>query len=186
MAYRIYASHPLIELFGSFMDDEARGPRGFHCEGGPCGPTAPGRWRNHHGRHHQRCNDKAEGTKTEGCFVPAADVYSAENEYKVYISIPSAEKESIELTYDPNTRELTVSGVLVRPEQFAGLDEETLKKVLIQGERKVGKFERKLKIPKDEGEKIRFEEAVAKFENGVLELALPKVAKEGPKTLVIE
>jgi HSP20 family molecular chaperone IbpA len=43
-----------------------------------------------------------------------------------------------------------------------------------------------LKIPQQEGERIRFEEAAAKFENGVLELTLPKVEKEGAKRIVID
>jgi HSP20 family molecular chaperone IbpA len=184
MSYAFYANHPIIDLFGSLIDGADDEPRsyGARCEGGPCGPNA--RFgRHHHRGHHrggQRCPEKSDA------FVPAADIYSTDATYKVYLSLPSADKESIELTYDPNTRELAVSGTLVRPSEFAGLDEEALKTVLIQGERKTGKFERKLKIPKDEGERILFEEAVAKFDNGVLELTLPKVEKEGPKTIVID
>jgi HSP20 family molecular chaperone IbpA len=82
---------------------------------------------------------------------------------------------------------LAVSGSLVRAVEFADLDEEALKNVLVVGERKAGKFERKVKIAAaDTGVRIRFEEAVAKFDNGVLELSLPKVEKEGPKTIVID
>ena len=91
------------------------------------------------------------------------------------------------MTYDPNTRNLSFSGTVVRPAEFADLDEEALKKVLQKGERKYGRFEGKEKIPaNDDGERIRFEEATAKFENGVLELTLPKVEKEGPKPIVID
>jgi HSP20 family protein len=184
MAYNFYASHPLIDLFGSFIDGSESEPQsyGARCEGGPCGPNA--RFGRHHHRDHHRGPHRIP--EKSDAFVPAVDIYSTETDYKVYLSLPSAEKESIELTYDPHTRELAVSGTLVRPAEFAGLDEEALKTVLIQGERKTGKFERKLKIPKDEGERIRFEEAAAKFDNGVLELTLPKVEKEGPKTIVID
>jgi HSP20 family molecular chaperone IbpA len=84
----------------------------------------------------------------------------------VYFSLASADKETIELTYDPNTRELSVSGTPVRPAEFSNLDEEALKNVLV-GERKAGKFERKVKIPaEDTGGRIRLEDAVAKFDNG--------------------
>jgi HSP20 family protein len=135
----------------------------------------------HHGHRHH--NDES----TPDVYRPKIDVYSTDTEYKVYFSLPSADKETIELTYDPNTCELAVSGSLVRAVEFADLDEEALKNVLVVGERKAGKFERKVKIAAaDTGVRIRFEEAVAKFDNGVLELSLPKVEKEGPKTIVID
>jgi len=209
MSYTFYSSHPFLDLFGSFLDP-ADEPRTFggRCEGGPCGPgdrfraghrgrhhhhgSPRGGWRGHHHGapwqhgHHHRPEQSPERSDVPETYVPPTDVYSTETAYKIYMSIPSAEKESVELTYDPNTRELAVSGILTRPTEFAGLDEEALKNVLIQSERKIGKFERKMKIPQEEGESIRFEEAVAKFENGVLELTLPKVEKEGPKTIVID
>ena len=180
MAYSFYANHPLVELFNSFVD-AADQPQSNPCGPQQCAPHHRGP--HHYGhRHHGRQRSDTQSDK----FVPAADIYSTPTEYKVYFSLPSVDKETIELTYDPNTRELAVAGTLVRPAEFAALEEEELKKVLLQSERKVGKFERKLKIPKDEGERIKFEEAVAKFDNGVLELILPKVEKEGPKTIVIE
>jgi HSP20 family protein len=179
MSYTFYANHPLVEVFGSLLDGvEKSQTYGDQCEGGPCAPNA-NRFRNHR-RHHPHHTERSDA------FVPAADIYSTDGEYRVYLSLPSADKESIELTYDPNTRELSLSGNLVRPAAFTDLDEEALKNVLLQAERKTGKFERKLKIPREEGERIRFEEAAAKFENGVLELTLPKVEKEGAKTIVVE
>jgi len=204
MSYSFYANHPVFDLFGSFDPfDEQPQPRAFggRCEGGPGARFRRGG--SHHGFHHRRHHHEGpwHGPHHHGCgrspereetpaepevYSPPADVYSTETDYKVYISLPSAEKETIELTYDPNTRELAVSGTLVRPAEFANLDEEALKNVLLQSERKLGKFQRKLQIPRDDNERIRFEEAVAKFENGVLELTLPKVDKESPKTIVID
>jgi len=208
MAYRFYADHPFFELFGSFVDsDEPQSFEGPRFQRGPCGPGFRGRHHGpgphrhgHHGSHghpgwYRPASDsesprdtapQQETPQEPRPFKPAVDVYSTETDYKVYISLPSAEKESIELTYDPNTRELAVGGTLVRPSEFASLDEDALKTVLVQGERKYGKFERKLVVPSEEGERIRFEEAAAKFENGVLELTLPKVEKDLPKTIVIE
>jgi len=177
MSYRVYIKHPYFGL--SDGADQPRTWRG-RCEGGPCGPNA--RHRYHHCRQHSQSDEQGQSPST---FVPAVDIYSTDTEYKVYISLPSAEKESIELTYDPNTKDLIVSGNLVRPAEFAGLDEEALQKVSLQSERKLGRFERKLKIPRDGGERIRFDDAAAKFENGVLELTLPKVEKEPPKAIVI-
>ena len=212
MSYQYYARHPIIDLFGAFIgesDNEQpeKETSGARCEGGPCGPGGRfreggpfgghrGGFRHHHrggphghpGWHHgHRHRDHHSDDETPDVYRPKIDVYSTETEYKVYISLPSVDKETIELTYDPNTRELAVLGTLSRPAEFADLDEEALKGVLVVGERKQGKFERKLKIPaEDTGARIRFEEAVAKFDNGVLELSLPKVEKEGPKTIVID
>jgi len=189
MSFRVYGTHPLIDAFGSLFDPAETQSFGERCEGGPCGSQwGRGRGRFHHrggphGRQHH--GDRGE-QNNDSSYVPAADIYSTETDYKVYISLSSAEKETIELTYDPNTRELAVSGTLARPAEFASLDEEALQKVLLQSERKVGRFERKLKIPSDESERIQFEEAVAKFDNGVLELTLPKVEKEGAKRIVID
>ena len=124
-------------------------------------------------------------TQKRDTFIPAADIYSSDSEYKVYLSLPSADKESIELQYNPNIRELSIVGNLIRPAAFSDLDDEALKTVLVQAERKIGKFERKLKIPRDE-ESIRFGEATATFDNGVLELTLPKAEKKGLKRIVID
>lgn len=187
MPYNFQATYPFIEAFGSFFDSSDH-PRAFggQCEGGPCGPNI--RLHDPRAEHWRRHNlsRRGAGNSSSDTFVPAADIYSTEGEYKVYLSLPSVDKETIELTYDPNTRDLVIAGTLVRPAAFAELDEEALQNVLIQRERKTGKFERKLKIPRGEGERIRFEEAAAKFDNGVLELTLPKVEKEGPKKIVID
>ena len=201
MSYQYYARHPIFDLFGALVADDSETVNNTRCEGGPCGPNTRvregtpfggnGRFRHHHrgghpGWHHVHRHGPGDNA-TPDVYRPDVDVYSTETDYKVYISLPSADKESIELTYDPNTRELAVSGTLVRPTDFADLDEEALRNVLLRSERKSGKFDRKLKIPAEEtGAKIRFEEAAAKFENGVLELSLPKVEKEGPKTIVID
>jgi HSP20 family protein len=177
MAFRFYTTHPLYDVFESLVDgvDNAR-LNNARCEGGPCGPNY--RYRHHHRRHRGDTSD---------VHVPKADIYSTETDYKVYVDLPSVEKETIELTYDPEQKVLAVAGTFVRPADFAGLDEEALKKALIQSERRAGKFEGKWKIPRDDdGERIKFAEASAKYENGVLELTLPKAEKEAPKPIVIE
>jgi HSP20 family molecular chaperone IbpA len=212
MTYRFYAdasAYPnFFEFINSFVDNatasEGEGRR--DCEGGPCGPRGRGgrwgagphrggfqhgrpshhgAWPHHQGRHGERSpTGDADEPQT---IRPQVDIYSTETDYKVYIAIPSADKESISITYDPNNRDLAYSGTTLRPAEFADLDDEALKKVLLKADRKFGQFEGKEKIPASEdGEKIRFEEATAKFENGVLELTLPKIEKEGPKPIVID
>ena len=182
MSYRYYTNYPVLDFIQSFVD-QVDFP-GAECEGAPCGARGRGgrHWQQHrrHG-HHGPQEEKSDVIK------PQVDIYSTETEYKIFIALPSADKESIALTYDPNTRDLVYSGTALRPAEFGDLEEEALKKVLLKGGIKYGKFEGKEKIPvNDDGERIRFEEATAKFENGVLELTLPKVEKEGPKPIVID
>jgi HSP20 family molecular chaperone IbpA len=183
-----YTNYPVFDFLQSFVDevDQSQTSRRAECEGGPCGARGRGgrHWQ-HHRRHWQHGGQRQE--ENSDVIKPQVDIYSTQTDYKVFIALPSADKESIALTYDPNTRDLTYSGTALRPAEFGDLDEEDLKKVLLKGERKYGKFEGKEKIPvNDDGERIRFEEATAKFENGVLELTLPKVEKEGPKPIVID
>lgn len=188
MSYRYYTTYPVFDFLQSFVDDVAQPQTspGARCEGAPCGGRGRGgrHWQPH--RRHWQHGERQEEEKSD-VIKPQVDIYSTETEYKVFIALPSADKESIALTYDPNTRDLTYSGTVFRPAEFGDLDEEALKQVLVKGNRKYGKFEGKEKIPaNDNGERIRFEEATAKFENGVLELTLPKVEKEEPKPIVID
>lgn len=187
MSYHYYTNYPVLDFIQSIVNqvDESQTTPGARCEGAPCGGRGRGgrHWQHHrrHWHHGPQEEEKSDVIK------PQVDIYSTETEYKVFIALPSADKESIALTYDPNTRELIYSGTALRPAEFGDLDEEALKKVLLKGGRKYGKFEGKEKIPaNDDGERIRFEEATAKFENGVLELTLPKVEKEEPKPIVID
>lgn len=190
MPYRFYKP-AVLDFIQSFVDQveepQLRAAYGMKCEGSPCGPNGcRGRNRGHryHGGQHWHHQQQPGSNST---VKPQVDIYSTETNYKVFVALPSADKESIELTYDPNTRDLTFSGNLLRPAEFADLDEEGLKKVLQKGERQYGRFEGKEKIPTNgDGDRIRFEEAAAKFENGVLELTLPKVEKEEPKPIVID
>jgi HSP20 family molecular chaperone IbpA len=183
-----YTNYPIFNLLQSFVNevDQPQTSHNAECEGAPYGARGRGgrHWQ-HHRRHLQHGGQRQE--EKSDVVKPQVDIYSTQTEYKVFIALPSADKESIALTYDPNTRDLIYSGTVLRPAGFGDLDEEALKKVLLKGNRKYGKFEGKEKIPaNDDGERIRFEEATAKFENGVLELTLPKVEKEEPKPIIID
>ena len=141
MAYTFYAdasTYPnLFEFISSFVDGATSEGPAAHCEGGPCGPRGRGRWGPHRGGVHRgrpgHCHHRHGESSTEqqpDVIRPKVDVYSTDAAYKVYIALPSADKESISITYDPNTRDLVYSGTTLRPADFADLDEEELKKVL--------------------------------------------------------
>ena len=96
------------------------------------------------------------------------DVHESEDHYEVDIDMPGFKKD--EITLDLENGYLTVKGA-------KGLDkEETNKKgKVIRKERYAGALQRSFYV----GEELTAEDITAKFENGVLSLAIPK--KEAKK-----
>jgi len=92
----------------------------------------------------------------------------------LHIALPGAKKEDVGVNFDADKGELNVAGVVYRPG-----DEEFLKS-LTQSERRVGVFERTIKIPPtgEEKEEVDGDAIVAKMEDGVLIVTIPKVEKE--------
>jgi HSP20 family protein len=113
-------------------------------------------------------------TDAENSFVPPVDVFATETEYVLHIALPGAKKEDVGVNFDADKGELNVAGVVYRPG-----DEEFLKS-LTQSERRVGVFERTIKIPPtgEEKEEVDGDAIVAKMEDGVLIVTIPKVEKE--------
>ncbi len=91
------------------------------------------------------------------------DVHESEDHYEVDIDMPGFKKD--EITLDLENGYLTVKGA-------KGLDkEETNKKgKVIRKERYAGALQRSFYV----GEELTAEDITAKFENGVLSLAIPK------------
>jgi HSP20 family protein len=106
--------------------------------------------------------------------VPPVDVFATETEYVLHIALPGAKKEDVGVNFDADKGELNVAGVVYRPG-----DEEFLKS-LTQSERRVGVFERTIKIQPtgEEKEEVDGDAIVAKMEDGVLIVTIPKVEKE--------
>jgi HSP20 family protein len=115
-------------------------------------------------------------------FVPPVDIFATPSAYILHIALPGAKKEDVGVNWDAEKSELNVAGVVYRPG-----DEEFIKN-LKRGERRVGVFERNVKLPLaggaigEEGEKEREEidgdNITAKLEDGVLVVTVPKVEKE--------
>ena len=107
-------------------------------------------------------------------FVPPIDVFSTERAYVLHVALPGAKKEDVGVNFDSDKGELNVAGVVYRHG-----DEEFLK-TLSQSERKVGVFERTVKLPPvgEEKEEVDGDAITAKMEDGVLIVTVPKVEKE--------
>lgn len=124
----------------------------------------------------QRSGETAvpEDVDAENSFIPPVDVFSTEKAYVLHAALPGAKKENVGVNWDGDKGLLTLAGVVYRPG-----DEEFLKS-LARSERKVGVFERAVKLPpgNNEEEEIDGDAIAAKLEDGVLVITVPKVEKE--------
>lgn len=115
-----------------------------------------------------------EGEQT---FTPPVDIFTTETSYVLHVSLPGAKKEDVGVDWDGESGVLNIAGVIYR-----NGDEDFLN-CITQSERKVGMFERSIKLPppdlaSEEKEEIDGENIVAKLEDGVLVLTVPKVERE--------
>jgi HSP20 family protein len=106
--------------------------------------------------------------------MPPVDIFSTDREYVLHVSLPGAKKEDVGVNFDPEKGDLNIAGMAYRPG-----DEQFLES-LTQSERKVGMFERTVKIPPVGEEKVEVDgDAItAKMEDGLLVVTIPKVDKE--------
>ncbi|MBO5985312.1 MAG: Hsp20/alpha crystallin family protein, partial [Lachnospiraceae bacterium] len=110
--------------------------------------------------------------------VMKTDVHEQENGYEVDIDLPGFKKDEITLSLENGY--LTVGAA-----KGLDKDEKDKKGKLIRQERYAGSMQRSFFV----GENVTEEDVKAKFEDGVLKLAIPK--KEAPKipekkTIMIE
>jgi len=145
-----------------------RGPGGPH--GGPWGGFAPGfRMLSNLFQPQQ----EASAENTNGDWAPEADVFDTQSAYVVHISLPGANKDDVGVTWDPERSELQVAGVVHRPG-----DEEFLKTLALD-ERRVGAFERKVRLgTRAHPAHVDVDGISAKFENGILIIEVPKMLGE--------
>jgi HSP20 family protein len=102
--------------------------------------------------------------------IPDADVFDTENAFVVHIPLPGAKKEDVGVNWDVEKSELSVAGVIYRPG-----DEEFLKTLAVN-ERKVGPFERKIRLgTRASPAHIDADGITAKLEDGILRVEVPKL-----------
>ncbi|KGO75556.1 HSP20-like chaperone [Penicillium italicum] len=102
-------------------------------------------------------------------YTPEVDLFDTPEAFVLHVPLPGAKKEDIEVNWDPKTVVLNITGVISRP------GSEDLVKMIVLDERKLGAFERKVRLgstvnpPKVDGDAIS-----ARFEDGVLVVEVPK------------
>lgn len=109
----------------------------------------------------------------DGAFVPPIDLFNTEKAYVLHIALPGAAKEDIDVNWDGD--KLNIAGVVHRP------GDEKFLSTLTSGERKVGMFERSIKLPpadSGDNEDVDGYGITAKMENGILIVTVPKAEKD--------
>ncbi len=114
-------------------------------------------------------------TKADGegaSLVPAVDVHETPDSYEVHVSMPGIKPEDVHVTVHGNS--LTVTGESRAEEKISEGN-------WIVKERRLGKFSRTMTLPCS----LDADKAVAKTENGVVKLKLPKAEKERPRQIKV-
>ena len=104
-------------------------------------------------------------------FVPKVDILEREKSYSIQLAVPGMKKEDFKI--DLKEHELTVSGERKRPA-------ETKEEYFSLLQTQYGMFSRTFVLPDD----IDTEKIEAKYENGILELVVPKDEKKPVKTAI--
>lgn len=93
------------------------------------------------------------------------DIKESDKDYQVRVDMPDFDKKNIDVSYNNNT--LTISG---HRDDFA--DKNDKNGDVIMSERSSGRFARQYHLPAVDSDKIE-----ANYDNGVLDIKLPKLAK---------
>jgi HSP20 family protein len=109
-----------------------------------------------------------------GQVVPAMDVTERDKEYVVKTELPGVKKDDINVTLQ--------NGMLTITAETKQESEEKEKGRMIRRERRYGKYMRHLRLDNDVDEgKVK-----ATYEDGVLELTLPKIEAVQPKRIPVQ
>jgi HSP20 family protein len=115
-----------------------------------------------------------ENADSENTFIPPIDIFSTEKQYILHVSLPGAKREDVGVNWDEDKGVLNLAGVVYRQ------GDEDFLQTLSQAERKVGVFDRAIKLPpgNEEKEEINGDAITAKLEDGILVVTVAKIEKE--------
>ena len=113
--------------------------------------------------------------KTEGMELtaPAVDLYEEKDDIVVKAELPGIEKNNIEVNLTDHT--LTIKGEKKK-------EEEIKEENYYRAERSYGSFVRTLELPKD----VHTDKVKATFNNGILEVRLPKTEEAKAKEVKVK
>ncbi|HET8865842.1 MAG TPA: Hsp20/alpha crystallin family protein [Gracilimonas sp.] len=106
-------------------------------------------------------------------FVPELNVYETDKEFEVSAALPGMSKDDIEISF--NSGALTISGERKMKQEENGRRYHRI-------ESRFGKFSRSLPLP---GDMVDQEKITAKYDNGVLNVTIPKVKEKAAKKIKV-
>ena len=114
-----------------------------------------------------------EGSRTQASLTPAVDILETDGAIKLVFEVPGLDKQSLSVTFENST--LSVSGEK-KPQG------EVPENAYFSGERRFGKFARAFTIP------VRVDPngIAAKYQDGLLEVVLPKAAEAQPRKIEVK
>jgi HSP20 family protein len=115
--------------------------------------------------------NKEEATIPARMFVPAADIYEAENDLTVILEMPGVEKKNVDVRVEDGV--LNVEGRLDLA-KYQGLQP-------LYTEYNIGHYARSFRL----SSKIDQNKITAEMKDGVLSLKLPKIEEAKPRTIQI-
>jgi len=105
-------------------------------------------------------------------WSPAVDIYEDKESYILWIDLPGVEKDDINLKVEENS-------LIIKGERKSPADTE--KQNYLKAERQMGNFYRSFTLPRH----IDIEAIQAKYDNGVLQLKIPKKSEVKSKEIKI-
>jgi len=109
----------------------------------------------------------------KNCNLPKTDVFETEEGFSFEFEMPGFKKEEIKMEVVEN---------VLSVEAERKTEEEKKEKNYHVVERKCGKYKRQFSLP----ENVKIEDIQAKYEDGILEVNIPKKELEAPKSKKIE
>jgi HSP20 family protein len=116
----------------------------------------------------QQGNDRAATT----AWVPALDISERKDAYLVTVELPGVEPDDLQITMEDGL--LTIQG----ERHFAS---ESSEQQFHRVERRYGAFRRSITLPAQ----VQAEQIEASFENGVLQIVVPKAEEAKPKRIQV-
>ncbi len=112
------------------------------------------------------------GSPEERRWMPAIDIFEKDNKFVVKAELPGMNEEDIDVSVVGDT--LTIKGE-------KKTESEVKDKDYYRSERSYGSFMRSISLPAT----VNADKIEAKYEDGVLEVSLPKVAEVKPKKVKV-
>jgi HSP20 family protein len=120
----------------------------------------------------QRPGGGAQGQAGERVWAPALDISERKDAYVVTVEVPGIKAEDLDITLEDGL--LTIQG----ERRFS---QETSERQFHRVERRYGSFRRSITLPSQ----VQADKIEASFEDGVLEVTVPKAEEAKPKKISV-